>query len=343
MHRCRLYSLLLLLTLFSCNLSASKSDTLYLQEGDRITAEVQSLNNNQLRVSTKDAGIIRVEWNKIDSVAILNTMQIVLADGQILYGQLLPCGIDKSCLIRRTRGDPVFMQLRRIVLLSPIEDTFFNRLNGTLSSGLNYTKASKILQMHATGNITYQAEKNQFALDYSGVFTREEGMESSQNQSGGFTFRRLFPKKWFLLGQLQAESNSELQLDLRTSAGIGGGNSILLTNTMNLYTAAGLLFGREVSVDLEQYNLEGKIVADYTVFIYDSPELSFNANASLIPSLNDPGRIRSEIKSSLRWEVLNDLYLKWSFYYVFDSRPLSGSKEDKSDWGISMLGLEFKL
>ena len=332
-----------MLTLAGSNLYASKQDTIYLRNGDRITSEVKSLSNNQLRISTDDAGSIRLEWDKLDSVAILNTMRVVLADGRILYGRLLPCGEEQTCEIHRMYGEPIFVLLRQIVLLSPIEGTFFNRFDGTLSSGMSYTKASKVLQMNFTGKIKYQAEKNQFDLDYSGVFTREPEQENTQNQSGGFTFRRYLPKKWFMLGSLSGESNSELQLDLRTSAGIGGGNSILMTTSMNLYLAGGVLFGRESSSELEQYNVEGTLVADYTVFIYDSPELSFSASGNLIPSLNDLGRIRSEIRSSLNWEVVNDLYLKWSLYYLFDSKPLSGSQDDRSDWGISMLGIEYKL
>ena len=333
---------LLLLMVTGSPLSAV-SDTIFLQGGDRITAEVKSLSNNQLRVSTNDAGSIRIEWNKIDSVAILNTMRVVLADGRIYYGKILPCGVEQAGEIWSFNREPVFVMFMQVVLLSPIEESFINRLNGTFSAGVNYTKASKVLQMHFSGMVTYLAQKNQFDLNYSGTFTREVDSDNSQNQNGGFTFRRHLPKKWFLIGQLGAESNSELQLDIRTSAGLGGGNSILLTNSMNLYAAAGLLFGREESVELEQYNIEGKIVADYTVFIYDSPELSFSINGSLIPSLNDLGRIRSEVRSSLKWEVLNDLFLKWSFYYIFDSRPLSGSEDERSDWGISMLGVEYDL
>ena len=86
------YSVLLwlFLLLVPVTLYSAVSDTLYLQGGDRITADVKSLSNNQLRISTNDAGAIRIEWNKIDSVAILNTMREVLADGRIFYGRILP-------------------------------------------------------------------------------------------------------------------------------------------------------------------------------------------------------------------------------------------------------------
>jgi hypothetical protein len=83
-------------------------------------------------------------------------------------------------------------------------------------------------------------------------------------------------------------------------------------------------------------------MADYAMFIYDDPEVSLDLDASLIPSINNPGRIRSNINSNLKWELFNDFFLKWTFYFSFDSRPLSESAE-KSDWAISMLGIEYKL
>jgi hypothetical protein len=89
-------------------------------------------------------------------------------------------------------------------------------------------------------------------------------------------------------------------------------------------------------------NLEGIVGAGYSVFIYDDPEVSFNLTAAAYPSINDLGRLRSDVDSSLKWEVFNDFYLKWTFYYSFDSKPLSGSGE-KSDWAISLVGFEYKL
>ena len=146
----------------------------------------------------------------------------------------------------------------------------------------------------------------------------------------------------FLISQLSAESSSEQQLDLRTSLGIGGGKSIIHSSNTHFFTASGILANKEVSLDTIQYNIEGLISFSYSVFIYESPEVSFNISADIIPSLNDLGRIRSQVDSNLKWEIFNDFYLKWTFFYSFDSRTLSSSGA-RSDWAISLLGLEYKL
>jgi hypothetical protein len=323
-------------------MASSKIDTIYFQSGDRVTGEVKSLENDLLKLSTDDAGTVSIEWTKVDSVFVRNRMRILLMNGEILYGMLLPSGVAKSCMIWGSAGDPKLVALKNIIELSPIEEKFFNRLSGSISSGFSYTKASEVMTMNLNGSLIYLANKNRIETSYSGNVTSDP-LGTTQRQSGGLTFHRMLPKKWFLVSELLAESNSEQQLDIRTTFGLGAGNSIVRTNSSHFYVAAGILTNRELSEGATQNNIEGIVAANYSVFIYDDPEVSFDISSNIIPSINNPGRIRSETESNLKWEVFNDFYLKWSFYYSFDSKPLAGGGAEKSDWGITLLGLEYKL
>jgi hypothetical protein len=337
------YLLLTLAAIFiSCNLNAQKIDTIYFQDGDRVTAEVKSLENNQLRLSTGDAGTVNVEWNKIDSVKILNNMRIVLDDGKIMYGKILTAGEDGKCYIWSSLDEPLLVEMVHIVLLSPLEDKFLNRLSGTLSSGFSYLKSTQIMNMNFDASVKYTAERNQLELSYSGLFSRDSASDYSQNQNGAATIIRLLPRNWFLISMLNLESNSEQDLDLRTSLTMGGGNAFIRTNTSILYAALGLQGNRETSLGDVQFNLESVFTGQYTVFIYDNPEVSFTLTGDLIPSLTTLGRIRTKIDSNLKWEVFSDFFLKWTFYYNFDSQPLSETAE-RNDWAITLIGLEYKL
>lgn len=322
-------------------LASSKIDTLYFQHGDRITGEVKSLENNQLKFSTDDAGTIRIEWGKLDSVKILSNMRIHLSNGTIFYGKLLPSGERKSCYIWHRAGDPRLTRLEEIVFLSPLEEKFIDRMSGSLSSGFSYTKASHVMQLNLNTSIKYTAEKNQVELYYDGNVTKESA-GTTQRQHGGMILRRILPKKWFLLTLLSAESSTEQQLDLRSNFGIGGGNSIVYSNSTHFYTAAGISGNRENSMGISQYNIEALVTADYSVFIYDSPELSFNIGVDVIPNLSDLGRVRFQVDSNLKWEIFADFFLKWTFFYTYDNRTFS-TGEPSSDWAITLLGLEYNL
>ena len=332
---------MLLMAAGHSSLLASKIDTIYLQKGDRITGEVKSLENNYLRLSTNDAGTLKVEWNKIDSVKILNSMRIELVDGRIMYGKLLTAGEVGSCYVWRREGDPALVKLIRIVGLSPVEEKFVDRLNGIVSTGFSYVKASDVAQLNFNGSLEYLARKNHGELYYDGLLT-SDSLKTTQRHHGGATFTRILPRNWFLVTSFSLESNSELELDLRSNWGMGGGKSLIRTNFTNFYLAGGFQVNRETSKGVEQFNLEGILHSNYSVFIYDDPEVSLDIKVELIPSLNDFGRLRSNINSNLRWEVFKDFFLKWTFYYTHDSKPLSETAA-KSDWAITLLGLEYKL
>ncbi|MFO7668746.1 MAG: DUF481 domain-containing protein [Bacteroidales bacterium] len=331
-----------LLILFPDHVRASKIDTIYFQKGDRVTGEVKSLESNHLRLSTNDVSTITIEWNKIDSVKILNNMRIVLENGEIFYGKLMPSGEPGSCYIWGNIGDPLLTPLPDIVLLSPLEEKFIDRLSGTLSSGFSYTKASDIMQVNLNGTVTYLAQKNQVELSYDGILTLQDTLEATQRQSGGVVFRRILPRNWFLASELNGESNSEQNLDLRTTFSFGGGNSVVNTNRTSLRVGVGLQATRELSGGDRQNSLEGLLGGSYSMFIYDSPEVTINISGKLSPSLSDLGRVRADTDSNIKWEVFHDFFLKWTFYYSFDSRPLSTTAE-KNDWAVSLLGIEYKL
>ena len=340
----RILGLIFVMALFfaSDSLASGKIDTIYFQKGDRVTGEVKSLNNNYLKLSTHDAGTIQVEWNKVDSVKILNSMRIVLQNGEVFYGKLLPSGEVKSCYIWSTMGVPRLTKLPDIISLSALEEKFVDRLKGTLSSGFSYTKATEIMTLNLNGSINYVANKNQLGLSYDGNLTSQDTLQPSERQNGEVSFLRILPKKWFLMSKLSFESNSEHQLDLRTGLSAGGGKSLIFTNRSQLFLSGALQGNKENSKGGTAYNLEGVLGASYSVFIYESPEVSFNLSADLTPSLNDLGRVRSEIDSNLKWEIFNDFFLKWTFFYSFDSKPPTEGAA-KSDWAVSLLGIEYKL
>lgn len=330
-----------LISLQSTLLAGSKTDTIYFQGGSRIRGEVKSLVNDLLTLSTDEAGTINIEWTEVDSVHFSHMMRIVLENGDMAFGLILPAGVEKECIIWRSEGDPMQVALNRIVAISPIEERFIERLSGSVSSGFSYTKASEVMQINLNGSLQYLSKKNLIKLSYDGLITQDPVSGTHQRQNGGFSFYRRLAKKWFLTAQLMAESNSELQLDLRTSFGIGPGRKIIHTNSTDLHVMAGILTNREKSSELAQNNLEGIAEISYSVYIYKQPEVILDLRSNFMPSMTNPGRIRSETDSSLKWEIFSDFYLRWTFYYSFDSEPLGDG--EKNDWAVTLLGFEYKL
>jgi len=324
----------------SVNAASSKIDTVYFQQGDRLTGEVMSLNKGILKLKTDDGGTVSIEWKNIDSLFILNPLRIIKHNGGILYGQLYPSGKKGVCILQNENGETSTIELQSIVELIKLEKRILDRLTGTLSAGFSFIKATKVSQLDFSGNVEYKGEKTIFSVNYNIVLT-DDGESTTQRQTGGASFDRILPNNWSALGKLLAESNSEFQLDLRTSILAGVSYNFIRSNSQILQAGGGISLNREFSGDLAQNNIEALIGAKYSLFILESPKISYDFDGYLFPSLNHFGRIRSEINTALNWEIFNDFYLKGSLFYSFDNEPLSGV-DLHTDWGTS-LGVEFKF
>ncbi len=336
----RLSSVLFLIFIYFNSFAGEKIDTVYFQRGDRITGEVKSLDNNLLKLSTDDSGTISIEWNKIDSLFILNPMRVTMMNGEIRYGTISPSGRVGECFLNGIYGTVSEIKLWNIVELIPLEKRFIDRLSGTISSGFSYVKASDVAKLDFAGNVQYKGEKLIFQADYNVVLTRES-TGTTQRQSGGATLYRVLPNNWSLQGRILGESNSYFELDLRTTIALGANYYIIRNNKQRLSGGAGLLANREFSGDLSRNNFESLVQLVYMLYLFDSPEVSINFQGNLIPGLSEFGRLRSETDANLKWEIFNDFFLKLTFYDSFDNKPLSGV-DVRNDWGFTF-GLEFKL
>ena len=334
--------LVLLLYIFagSAKAASSKIDTVYFQHGDRLTGEMLSLDKGILKLKTDDGGTVSIEWKNIDSLCVLNPLRILKHNGGILYGQLFPSGKRQVCILLDENGQTSTIELQSIVELIQLEKRILDRLSGTLSAGFSFIKATKVSQLDFSGNVTYKGEKTIFSTNYSIVLT-DDGESTTQRQTGGASFDRILPKNWSALGKLLGESNSEFQLDLRTSINTGISYNFIRSNSQTLQSGGGLSFNREFSGDLAQNNVEGIIGLKYSLFILESPKVTYNFDGYFLPGLNRFGRLRSEINTDLNWELFKDFYLKGSLFLSYDNKPLSGV-DLHTDWGTS-LGFEFKF
>lgn len=318
--------------------ASSKIDTVYFQHGDKITGEMISFNKGIIKLKTSDAGTLSIKWINIDSLCILNPLRILKHNGGILYGQLYPSGKRQVCILLDQNNNTSEIELQSIVELVQLRKRVWDRLKGTLSAGFSYIKATKISQLDLKGNIEYKGEKSIVSTNYNIVLT-DDGSQTTQRQTGGASYDRVLPDNWSVRGKVLAESNSEFRLDLRTSIISGVSYNLINSNRQILQAGGGLNYNREFSGILAQNNIEGIIGLKYSLFILNSPKVSFNFDGFLIPSFNYKGRLRSSINSDLNWELFNDFYLKWSLFFSSDNKPLSGV-DVRNDWGTS-LGIEF--
>ena len=78
-------------------------------------------------------------------------------------------------------------------------------------------------------------------------------------------------------------------------------------------------------------NTEGLIALEYSTFRFDST--AFDTTFVVFPSLSEGGRFRMTLNTSLKLDLVGDLYWKFSFFDNFDSRPPAATPNN--DFGVS--------
>ena len=348
---CRLglrhYLLLLVLNplLAVSALAAPRTDVVVLLNGDRLTGEVKELVQGKLEFKTDTAGTLYIEWDKVASLQSQQRLQVELGSGERHFGSAVAAADSGQLTLNdESHTTAVSLPLIEITQIYPIDqgNRIITQLDGYLTAGYNYTKANNIQDFVFTGGLSTTQEKRQWSLDASTAVTTQDGANDTQRFDIAGRMRRFLPRRWFWQSTLQFESNEELGLNLRTSAG-GAYGTYLVQNHEHewaAYLGANVTNEREVAVPNRQ-DIEALIGTQYAFFHYDTPERTIYADLDVLPSLTDSGRVRVGAKVRCRYEIVKDFFFELSMYGTYDSRPGENARSN-SDYGTeTSLGFTF--
>lgn len=337
-----LLALAALLAIAPVAAARDKIDVITMDNGDRITGEIKSLQQGVLTVSTDNLGTLSIEWSHVARVDSAFVFRLEMTSGSILLGSLAGVGDEPALHVGGSDGQ--LARMNEIVRMAPIEERLLDRFEGSVSAGISYTKGSDSRQTNLAFDSTYYAERFQANFSLSSIAT-DDGSEddATVRDDLAFTYRRLRANRWYNAGLAEAQRNDELGLDLRISLGAGIGRFVRQSQRTLLALTGGLLVSREWTAGSDESHtaLEGYLQAGYDYFVYDSPKVNVSSDLTIYPVLSDWGRVRSDIDITLKWELVSDLSWTLQFYGSYDNEPqaVDGST---SDFGfVTGLGYSF--
>ena len=315
-------------------LARDKTDVIQLTNGDRVTGEIKQLEHGILRLGTESMGEVQIEWDDIVRIKSDFGFQFERSDGQRITGTIVETPDQQEITLRSDDLSVAFAH-DELIRISQIDNSFWKRLQGSMTFGYSFTKASDVAQGNFGYRATHRTEKRSFALDGSTIVTSDQDNESTQRTNLSFSMTRFRKNRWFNTYLSGLESNDELGLNLRTSIGLGLGRYLQQTNTSEFGLIAGVIGTSEtLEGDVSsQENIEGLLALDYSRYIYDDPMLDLSSRLSIFPSITESGRMRAQFDINLRWEMFADLFWDLSYYNTYDSNPASGS-ESTNDYGV---------
>ena len=315
-------------------LAREKTDVIHMLNGDRITGEITKLEYGRLQIRTDSMGTLNIEWQDISTLISEHQFEFEMSNGERFYGTLEE-GAAPTVLILLIKANPNELAFKEVVRITPIEDTFVDRLTGSLSVGYNYTKASDVAQFSFISSTTYRTRERAVTLNLNAVVTSDQVDDVTERYDTNVTTTRFRADRWYNSWIAGFEHNDELGLDLRTSFGGGIGRHFFQNDISDLTWLVGGLVTHETLVgDAEtENNIEGLLRLSYARYIFNDPNVDLSTQLTVFPSLTSGGRYRAQFDARARYELVQDLFLDFTLYGSFDNEPPSGVGAT-SDYGV---------
>ena len=280
------------------------------------------------------ASSAKIEYDKVSTIGSMDYWDIELEDQRRLLGSLL-AGPEPGTVRVAQATDTVQVVLAEIVQMRTIDKQFWSRFDGFLEFGFSFAKANSATNYTLATQIDYRATDWLISFALDSRLQTQDNAETAKRNTTSLDIRRLLPKTWFVGVFAQAEQNQQLDLDLRLVTGAAGGRDILQSNRVEWRAFAGLLGNREEYVGAEPSKSgEGLVGTSFRWFTFGNFENSLTSNLSVYPSITESGRVRVSFDTNYRQDLFGDLYLSFSFYDEFDSKPPTGG--EKNDFGTTL-------
>lgn len=314
---------------------AAKTDVLILMNGDHITGEIKKLEYGMLEYSTDSMSKIYIEWKDVRRLTSTSFFEVEIKNGSRYFGRFDEPVRDGALVVAQATG-AVQLEMLEVVRVRPIKQTFWSRMDGSLSAGLNYTRASEVLQASFSFDTTYRHAHWESTFKLSSIITRQEGRDDQNRDDLSIDYIRFLKNRYFAGGVLAFQRNTELGIAFRTLVGGVAGRHLVQTNRQDFALGGGLATNyEETTSDSDaQQSLEAVATLVWRRYKFDTPKQNLTMSLTVFTGLTGGRRLRGSFDTNWRQEiVVKDFFLNIQLYDNYDSDPPT-EDAGNNDFGI---------
>jgi len=322
--------------------AAPKTDVITLNNGDRLTGEIKSLERGKLLLGTDDLGDIEIEWDTVASVRTNQVLQVELNSGVVVFGPLIE-GAPPGTVLVQGSSSATQLPILNVVRMAPIEKDLLKRFKGSISAGYSLLAANQQEQFNFDFNTQYRTPRflGKFAANITTNSSATD--ETSRRALSSLELYHLFEDRWYAGGLLRADRNDELGIRERYSWGAGGGRFLIFTNKLQWNLTLGILDTHEIDVDSPEKSrsVEGLLGTSLDWFRFRKPEFDLSSDLAVLPNLTESGRWRASYSLAFKWQIYRDFYWKVQFNGDYDNRSREAGAAHDDYSLITSLGSTF--
>ena len=145
-------------------LAREKTDILIMNNGDRLTCEIKGLDSGTLSVNFDYiSGTASVDWSKVDHLESKQLFLVKTQDGAVYRGTLRtvdsPAKRPIQIEISESPDHAVAIDQSKIIRMTETSATVWQRFNGQITSGIQYSKGNQATQYNLGVSLEYPSER----------------------------------------------------------------------------------------------------------------------------------------------------------------------------------------
>lgn len=306
--------------------SASSAAEIRLRDGSVIVGEILSLvNGEDLTVDTQYMDEVTIEWEAIESVEDTKPVVVELFNGLRLSGPLFID--DDGVRIGGPNAEP--LPPERIFGIEEFNQAIWDGLSAYTDVGWNIVRGNNtVTQLSIGAGVGYDGPKFESSVDVTAIVNEQQDATDTRRETLSANYSYLFHRTWSVTGLYSFEADEQQGLQGRQLVGAAVGNRIINNRRFRLVFDVGLVLNSEdfETTDREE-SLEGLFSS--TVRWRSNRDVDMDATLSLLPNLEQSGRLRAMFDISMSVDLWGDLDFKLTGYSRYDSDPpLSNAKND---------------
>ena len=310
-----------------CATPAAHAAKLTLDNGDQISGEIVSLQDELLTLKSPLFGRVKIPWDKVVELRSDDGIRIVLANGTQLQGQLV-LQPDGRVVVAPKQPSPVVSLMRSdLARLNPPVIDLSVKYSGRATLGGTFNRGNSNDDMlNLDAELVARTPDKRYVVN----------MEVNEAKAFGFTTssRRLLTaqhdiflsQKNFVFVNARARSDVLANLNLRTTLGSGYGRQIIENEETKLSTEVGLSYLREkYEIAPERSYPALSLALNYEQKLFNNGLVLFN-NTHLTAGRHESASTLATNKLGIRVPIANGLNLTTQFNVAYDSSPPPGVK-----------------
>jgi hypothetical protein len=314
-----------------------KSDVLIMNNGDRLTCEIKSLDASVLYASLDYMnGTASLDWSKVRRVESKQLFLVKTQDGSVYTGTLSTAetggGRPVRIEVAESTETNAVLEREKVVTMNQTSNLFWQRFNGSINMGLIYSKGNQSTQYTFETKVRYPRERWAAGADFDSTLAGSTGVNTSTRNDASVYARHLLSRNnWFYTGVASFLQSSEQNIQLQSNLGGGVGRYVKNTNHAIIALTGGLAWQNtrytQFLASQESQNVAALLVgSEVEFFKFDKTNLTLQG--VVFPAISQPGRIFTNTNMTYYIKFFGNFTWNLSFYGNWDNQPpahLSGS------------------